>query len=73
MKVEQMGLTWIVPMREAVELLPLTEGQNKEAESLVITYPQLGSGEIESFVLAKAHQIDLPDKRPPGKKGLSST
>ena len=57
MKVEQMGLTWIVPVREAVELLPLTEGQNKEAESLVITNPQLGIGEIESFVLAKAHHL----------------
>jgi predicted nucleic acid-binding protein len=57
MKVEQMGLTWIVPVRQAVELLPLTEGQNKEAESLVVTYPQLGIGEIESLVLAKAHHL----------------
>jgi len=52
-----MELTWIVPVREAVEPLPLAEGQIKEVESLVITYPQLGSGEIESFVLAKAHHL----------------
>lgn len=57
MKAGQMELTWIVPVREAVEPLPLGEGQIKEVESLVITYPQLGSGEIESFVLAKAHHL----------------
>lgn len=72
MKAGQMELTWIVPVREAVEPLPLAEGQIKEVESLVITYPQLGSGEIESFVLAKAHHLICLTNDRQAKKGLSS-
>jgi predicted nucleic acid-binding protein len=52
-----MEVTWIVPVREAMEPLSLTEGQIKEVETVAITYPQLGSGEIESLVLAKVHHL----------------
>lgn len=57
MKVEQLGLTWVAAVKEAVELLPLAEKQVKEVEQLVTVYSQLGSGEIETFVLAKAHRL----------------
>lgn len=57
MKVDQMGLTWVAPVKEAVESIPLSESHIKEVENLVTTYPQLGSGEIETFVLAKAQHI----------------
>lgn len=64
MRVEQMELTWVTPVKGAVEPLPLTESQIKEVESLVTIYPQLGSGEIETFVLAKAnHLICLTNDR----------
>lgn len=57
MRVEQLRLAWVTGIKEAVELLPLTEQQVKEAERLVTVYPQLGSGEIETLVLAKAHRL----------------
>jgi predicted nucleic acid-binding protein len=54
-RAEQLGLAWVTAAKEAVELLPLTEKQSKEVEQLATACPQLGSGEIETFVLAKAH------------------
>ncbi len=57
MRVEQLGLTWVTPVKEAVELLPLAEKQTKEVEQLATAHPQLGSGEVETFVLAKAHHL----------------
>ena len=57
MKVELMGSSWVTPVKEAVESLLLTEKQMKEVEHLITTYPQLGSGEVETFVLAKAHRL----------------
>ena len=57
LKVEQLGFRWGASVKQAVELLPLTESENKEAEQLFTSYPQLRSGEVESFVLAKAHHL----------------
>ena len=57
MTVEQLGLAWVTPVKEAVELLSLAEKQTKEVEQLATAHPQLGSGEVETFVLAKAHHL----------------
>lgn len=57
MTVEQLGLTWVTPVKEAVELLSLAEKHTKEVEQLARAHPQLGSGEVETFVLAKAHHL----------------
>lgn len=57
MTVEQLGLTWVTPVKEAVELLSLAEKHTKEVEQLATAHPQLGSGEVETFVLAKAHHL----------------
>jgi predicted nucleic acid-binding protein len=56
-KAEQLNSDWAVLVKERVEILPLTAPQMKEAERLAISCPQLGSGEIETFVLAKAHHL----------------
>lgn len=59
-KAEHMGSSWVVLAKESVTLLAPTEIQMKEAARLAAAYPQLGSGEIETFVLAKAyHRICL--------------
>jgi len=34
LKVEQLGLRWGASVKQAVELLPLTESENKEAEKM---------------------------------------
>lgn len=49
----QRGFVWVASAYRAVVMLPLTEDENKEVERLATLYPQLGSGEIESFVLAQ--------------------
>ena len=49
MRVEQLGLTWVTAVKEAVELLPLAEMQVKEVEQLVTVYPQLGSMECPVY------------------------
>ncbi|MCZ7625388.1 MAG: hypothetical protein C3F12_06360 [Candidatus Methylomirabilota bacterium] len=56
MKAEQAGLRWIASVQAAVESLALTKAQTKEVGHLVIAYPQLGIGEVETFVLAKAYR-----------------
>lgn len=56
-KVEQMGAVWVAPVKEAMESLRLTEKQTSEVEHLVVTHPSLGAGELETFVLAKAHTL----------------
>jgi predicted nucleic acid-binding protein len=38
-------------------LLSLSEDENREAERLSSLHPQLGSGEIECFVLAQTHRL----------------
>lgn len=57
MTVEQLGLTWVTPVKEAIELLSLAEKHIREVEQLARAHPQLGSGEVETFVLAKAHHL----------------
>ncbi len=56
-KAKQAGLNWITSVEEVTEPLVLTERQTKEVDQLVISYPQLGIGEIETFVLAGAHHL----------------
>ena len=57
LQAERMGFVWVASIREAVELLPLTVSESQQVERLAHRYPQLGSGEIESFVLAQTHQM----------------
>jgi predicted nucleic acid-binding protein len=57
LQAERMGFVWVASLREAVELLPLSVSESQQAERLARRYPQLGSGEIESFVLAQTHQL----------------
>jgi len=54
---ERLGLPWTRTVREAVELLPLTKDEVEEVERLTVSYPQLGSGEIETLVLANTHHL----------------
>lgn len=56
-RAERMGFTWVSSIRQAVEGLPLTDREGEEVERLFDLYPQLGSGEIESFVLAQTHRL----------------
>jgi predicted nucleic acid-binding protein len=56
-RAEELGFIWVANVRQAVELLPLTAGQSRETERLFGLYPQLGSGEVESLVLAQTHRL----------------
>ena len=53
----QLGFTWVASVQRAVLLLPLTADESKVVERLASLYLQLGSGEIESFVLAQTHHL----------------
>jgi predicted nucleic acid-binding protein len=53
--VERLGFPWAGAVREAVELLSLTKDEIEEVERLAVSYPQLGSGEIETLVLTNTH------------------
>jgi predicted nucleic acid-binding protein len=55
LQAKQMGFSWIDRVTPVVELLPLTTDESQEVERLVRQHPQLGSGEVESFVLAQTH------------------
>jgi predicted nucleic acid-binding protein len=57
LQAERMGFLWVASIKGAVELLPLTATESQQAERLSQRYPQLGSGEIESFVLAQTHRL----------------
>jgi predicted nucleic acid-binding protein len=57
LQAERLGFIWVASTREAVEVLPLTASESQHAERLSRLYPQLGSGEIESFVLAQTHRL----------------
>ncbi len=57
LQAERMGFLWVASIKAAVELLPLTASESQQAERLSLRYPQLGSGEIESFVLAQTHHL----------------
>lgn len=52
---ERMGVSWVDRVTPAVAILPLTTDESQEVERLVRQHPQLGSGEVESFVLAQTH------------------
>ena len=54
---EKLGLGWVTAVRDALDPVILTEKQIKEVEYLMTSYPQLESGEVETFVLAKAHDL----------------
>jgi len=54
---ERLGFPWAKAVREAVELLPLTKNEVKEVERFAVFYHQLGSGEIETLVLANTHHL----------------
>ena len=56
----QMGFIWVASVQPVAIMLPLTVDESREVERLTNLYPQLGSGEIESFVLAQTHHFDLP-------------
>jgi predicted nucleic acid-binding protein len=53
----QLRFTWVASVQRAVLLLLLTANESRAMESLTSLYPQLGSGEIESFVLAQTHHL----------------
>ena len=53
----QLGFAWIASVQRTVLLLPLTADESREVARLTSLYPQLGSGEIESFVLAQTHHL----------------
>lgn len=57
LRAERMGFAWVARIRQAVEELPLTDSEREDTERLFDLYPQLGSGEIESFVLAQTHRL----------------
>jgi predicted nucleic acid-binding protein len=53
----QLGFTWVISVQRTVLLLPLTANESGAVARLTSLYPQLGSGEIESFVLAQTHHL----------------
>jgi predicted nucleic acid-binding protein len=78
LQAERLGFSWVASTREAVEVLPLTASESQHAERLSRLYPQLGSGEIESFVLAQTHRLlcltnDRQTKTVASALGLPST
>ncbi len=57
LQVERIGFIWVASVKRAVELLPMTGEEIRETERFFSLYPQLGSGEIESFVLAQSRRL----------------
>lgn len=57
LQAERMGFAWVSHITQAVDVLPLTADENHVVEQLALQYPQLGSGEVESFVLAERHRL----------------
>jgi predicted nucleic acid-binding protein len=57
LQAERMGVSWVDRVAPAVTILPLTTDESKAVARLVRQYPQLGSGEVESFVLAQGHRL----------------
>ena len=53
----QLGFIWVASVQRTMVLLPLTSDESREVERLASLYPQLGSGEIESFVLDQTHHL----------------
>jgi predicted nucleic acid-binding protein len=56
-RAERIGFTWVATVLRTVTFLPLSESESREAERLASRYPQLGSGEVESFILAQTHHL----------------
>ncbi len=54
---ERLGFPWIRAVKEAIELLSLTRNETEEEQHLAVSCPQLGSGEIETLVLAKSRHL----------------
>lgn len=76
LRAEQVGFIWVSRVKQSVELFPLTESQSREAEQLFVSYPQLGYGEVETFVLAQRHRLicltnDRQAKQVAGDLGLA--
>ena len=57
LQAERMGFLWVDRIMSVVEMLPLTTDETQEVERLIRQHPQLGSGEVESFVLAQTHHL----------------
>jgi predicted nucleic acid-binding protein len=57
LRAEQVGFSWVSAVKQIVEVIPLTESQSHEAANLFGAYPQLGSGEVETFILARNHHL----------------
>jgi predicted nucleic acid-binding protein len=57
LQAERMGFSWVERITQTVDVLPLMPDESHEVERLMRQYPQLGSGEVESFVLAQTHHL----------------
>jgi predicted nucleic acid-binding protein len=57
LQAERMGFVWVDRIMSAGAMLPLTPDEAQEVERLVRQHPQLGRGEVESFVLAQTHHL----------------
>ena len=57
LQAERMGFAWVSHITQIADILPLTIEENRSVEQLVHQYPQLGSGEVESFVLAESRRL----------------
>jgi predicted nucleic acid-binding protein len=57
LRAEYIGFAWVSRVKQAVEVLSLTGREREEVEHFLERYPQLGGGEIESFVLAQTRRL----------------
>lgn len=57
LRVERLGFVWVASVKQTSAMLTLTDNEQAAAERLLGLYPQLGSGEIESFVLAQTRHL----------------
>jgi predicted nucleic acid-binding protein len=57
LRAERLGFVWVARVKQASAVLTLTDDEQAAAERLVNLYPQLGRGEIESFVLAQTRRL----------------
>jgi predicted nucleic acid-binding protein len=64
LRAERMGFVWVASVKQTSAVLTLTDDEQAAAERLLSLYPQLGRGEIESFVLAQTrHMLCLTNDR----------
>jgi predicted nucleic acid-binding protein len=57
LRAERLGFVWVASVKQTSTVLTLTDDEQAAAERLLGLYPQLGSGEIESFVLAQTRHL----------------